>query len=172
LQAAGHHAGAGLEMPQHMIQRLGPAQDVVREVEQRRVGKPRDGRFFGRRAQQRHIAMARLRQAQARLRDHLGALLDAHHLPVRAHRLQQRRQAQAGAAADVEHRLTRLQAQPGDGQPAQGLEDRQLQVVGGGAVPVLLQRRLAFRAGTGRRGGWVQGFPRQQRRHLTPGGRH
>jgi hypothetical protein len=51
-----------------------------------------------------------------------------------------RLERQAGAAADVQHRVAAVQAKAGDGLATDGFEKRKLGVVAGGAPAVLRQR--------------------------------
>ena len=88
---------------------------------------------------------ARSGAARARLAHHLGAELDAHHLPGRADALGKQRERQAGAAGDVEHALARRELEPVDGAPAQPHRAPRARVVALRVPAVLLEGAARIR---------------------------
>jgi len=128
---------------QHVVDRVVAAQHVVREVEQRRIRPHGNPGRLDRRADQRHVAPAGGLHPRTRLRDHLGALLHPDHTTALAHCSAQPRQAQAGAASEIEHHVARTQTEQADRDPPDRLEHHQLEVVEARAPAVLRQRGRA-----------------------------
>ncbi|UUZ63399.1 hypothetical protein LP417_28290 [Polaromonas sp. P1-6] len=89
----------GFEMCDDIGDGLGAAQDVMGEVEQRRIGHHRYLGHLDRCAQQGHVAPRLLPDPTLRLLQHLGTLFDANDLARGADALLQLGKAQARAAA-------------------------------------------------------------------------
>ena len=136
LQSGRHHAGTRLQVRQHVVQRCRLAHHVVREVEQRRVRMALQRRLRGAGLQQGDVAPAVVRDAVARQCQHVRRGVDADNAPGRADAFQQRCEAEARAAADVQHGGAGGRRELRDRPGAQRLERRQFQVVVGRAPPV------------------------------------
>ena len=119
-------------------------------MEQQCVNRSRQRDFLCSRLNQRDVAPAGGGDPRVRLRQHLGAVVEAVDLPTVADAFAQQRQAQAGAAGDIQHALSRLQVERGDGAFADGPGGAAGAVVAGGALAVLGKRALAD-DGVGRR---------------------
>ena len=123
-------------------------------MEQQCVNRSRQGNFLRGGLNQRDVAPTGGGDPRLRLRQHLGAVVEAVDLPAVADAFAQQRQAQAGAAGDIQHALSRLQVERGDGAFADGPGGAASAVVTGGALAVLGERTLADGGVKRRRYGW------------------
>ena len=141
LQPASDNAGTGPQASRHVGERLRIAQDVVREMKQRCVGRQHDVRGVGCCAEQPDVVPALLRNPVACFLDHLGALFDADDAALGTDGLPQQRQTQPGAATHIEHEIAGAQRQPLDRVASNRLERREFEVVDARTATVLRQGR-------------------------------
>ena len=151
LDAGDRHRGTRTRASQHRAHRGRRAQDVVRVVEQQRIDRFRQAQRLRGCLDQQHVAPPRRGDPRTRGRLHLGTLVATEDQAALADRIAQQRQAQAGAATDIEYALPGLQPQRGH----RTLADRPGRTAGGviarGPFPVLQHRASAdLRVGQGR----------------------
>ena len=77
--------------------------------------------------------------------EHLGALLEGHHVALGADRIDERGIAQAGTGADVQHDLAGFKRQKGNGRHAQWHGESGRVVVSGGTVSIQADRLFVVR---------------------------
>src|SRR5258708_38216726 len=114
-------------------------------MKQRRVCRDRDRGFLDRGRDELDVSPVVLSRPRPRELEHLGTLLDSDDRTLGADKILERRQAETGAAADIQNAISLPQTERLDRAMPHGLKQQELEIIDTRARPILAQRSRAVR---------------------------